>query len=91
VDINGKASRPKKQKTTICPLLGEDDRKMATEWVQRALEERKYRFYEGDKDFPKHIWYYADDQCWFGYCINSVAGQYKGWPIGEDERRAIFD
>lgn len=88
---DGTASRPKKQKTTICELVGESDRKQATKWIRAALKAGQCRFYEGDKDYPKHIWYHANGVVWFGYCINSIAGQYKGWPIDEEERRAFFD
>jgi hypothetical protein len=91
VDDDGEASRPGKQQTTICPLVTEDDRLRATEWVRAALESGQFRFYEGDKDFPRYIWYQdRGGQVWFGSCINSVQGQYKGWPIDEDERVAIF-
>lgn len=74
VDASGKAHRPKKQKTTICPLVDEEERNKATEWVKSALRARQYRFLEADKDFPKHIWYYADNRTWFGFCVNGVAG-----------------
>jgi hypothetical protein len=92
VNDDGEAARPGKQQTTICPLVEEHGKMRATEWVRAALMSGQLRFYEGDKDFPKHIWYRDDGgQVWFGFCINSVQGQYKGWPIEEDERVAIFD
>lgn len=87
---DGRPARPKRQTTTICPLVTERERDRATEWVRRAIETGQCKFMEGDKDFPKHIWYEADGQGWFGFCINSAAGQYKGWPLEEDERRAVF-
>jgi len=90
VGTSGVASRPGKQLTTICPLTTNSQQAMATQWVQAALREGKVRFYEGDKLFPKHIWYRDADQLWFGFCVNSVQGEYKGWPIEEDERREIF-
>jgi hypothetical protein len=91
VDDEGAASRWGKQLTTICPLTEDGDRVAATAWVQAALTARQLRFYEGDKDFPKHIWYQDETgRLWFGFCVNSVLGQYKGWPINEDERRAVF-
>lgn len=64
---------------------------MATAWVQAALREGKQRYYEGDKDFPKRLWYRdGDGHVWTGFCVNSVLGQYKGWPIDEEERLEIF-
>jgi hypothetical protein len=91
VGPEGIATRPKKQTTTICPLLGEADRIMATKWVREALRLSQFRYYEADHDFPNHIWYRDDSgQCWFGRCVNRAQGQYKGWPIDEEDRLAIF-
>lgn len=89
---NGKATRPKKQLTTICPLTTEADLLKATGWVRAALTAGQMRHYEGDKDFPRRIWYRetATGQLWTGYCVNGVQGQYKGWPIEEDQRVAVF-
>lgn len=91
VGPDGTATRPKKQDTTICPLLTVSDRDRATEWVREALAAGQYRFYEGDDLFPKAIWHRVDGQTWFGLCVNTTAGWYKGWPISEEERRAKFD
>lgn len=89
--IDGKPSRQKREKTTICDLVTEEDRERATEWVRAAIEDSQFTFLEGDQDFPKHIWYQAEARGWFGFCINSAAGHYKGWPMEEDERCAFFD
>jgi len=92
VDNSGVATRPDKEDTTICTLSTEADREMANRWVQNALKEGQFRFYEGDKDYPKKIWYKEEGsgQLWFGQCVNSVRGEYKGWPIDEEERREVF-
>lgn len=91
VDADGVARRPGKQLTTICPLVTEAERDRATRWVQEALTSGQCRYYEGDKDFPKRLWYVdPDGRTWTGYCVNGVLGQYKGWPITEEERVAIF-
>jgi len=37
VDTDGVARRPWKQLTTICPLVSDAERQMATDWVQQAL------------------------------------------------------
>lgn len=92
VPPDGRASRPGKQDTTICPLVTAKDREKASGWVREAIRAHQYKFFEGDKDFPKHIWYRDEDgQVWFGFCVNGIAGDYKGWPIDEDERSEIFD
>jgi hypothetical protein len=91
VGPSGRATRPKKQLTTICSRTSEADRVMASGWVKAALRLGQLRYYEADQDFPKRIWYRDDSgQLWFGFCVNSVQGQYKGWPIEEDERVAVF-
>ena len=89
---DGKATRPKKQDTTICPLTSEAERQEATRWVQAALTPRQSRHYEGGKDFPARIWYRdpTTGQLWIGFCVNGVLGHYKGWPIEEDDRVAVF-
>jgi hypothetical protein len=88
----GIVKRPKKQLTTICPLLTDADRVRATGWVQEALQQLQYRFFEGDKTYPKHIWYRdKDGQFWFGLCVNGISGSYKGWPIDEAEKREAFN
>lgn len=91
VGPDGKAKRPKKQHTTICPLIGSEDQATATEWVQEALTKNQVKFVEGDKIFPRYVWLTDESgQEWVGRCVNSVLGQYKGWPVKEEERRAIF-
>ena len=85
---DGTASRPGRQDTTICRLTTEDERKRTTCWIRIALAGRHYRFYDGD---PKHIWHRDDTgSYWFGFCINGIAGAYKGWPVEETEKRAVF-
>jgi hypothetical protein len=77
--------------TTICPLVTALDRDMASDWVRTALKKGQFRYVEGDKSFPKKIWYRDQtDRVWFGFCTNSIAGQYKGWPIDESQRVEIL-
>lgn len=91
VDANGMAHRPGRQFTTICPLVTAQERDMATGWVRDALIAGQTRFYEGDKDFPRRLWYRdPHGQLWTGFCVNSMLGQYKGWPIDEDEYSEVF-
>lgn len=92
VDAKGIATRPGKATTTICPLVTTADSNKATAWVRYALSSGQYRFYEGDKDFPKRIWYKdeTDGQIWCGFLVTSGLGEYKGWPIDEEERVEIF-
>lgn len=89
---DGKATRPKKQLTTICYRTTLEERDQASDWVRLALTSGQWRYFEGDKTFPKHIWYQDDEgQFWFGFAINQIAGTYKGWPITEAEKREKFD
>ena len=87
----GRVGRRGKQTTTVCPLTSIEDRDRATEWLQRAIRAGQYRFVETDQDFPKKVWCHERGQTWFGLCINTKSGEYKGWPIDEEERRAVFD
>lgn len=92
VGRDGKARRPKKEHTTICHKVDIVDRDKATTWVQEALKKRQFRYFEGDKTYPKHIWYQDDEgQFWFGFAVNQTQGTYKGWPIGEAEKCEAFD
>lgn len=86
----GRIGRQNKQTTTVCPLTTAQDRDRATQWIRSAIMEAQYRFYESDQEFPKKVWYEADGQTWIGYCVNRTTGEYKGWPIDDGERRAIF-
>jgi hypothetical protein len=92
VNQSGRATRPKKQQTTICPFTTEAERLMATRWVHHALRAGQVKYYESDRDFPARIWYRDDEtnMVWIGYCLNNVMGHYKGWPADESERIAIF-
>lgn len=92
VGPSGAATRPKKQKTTVCPLVNVADRALATQWVRAALSAGQYRYLEADQDFPSRIWYREGEtgQLWIGYCINSTQGQYKGWPVEEEDHIAVF-
>lgn len=41
-----------------------------------------------DMKRPRKVW--SPPEIWFGLCINTQAGEYKGWPITEEERHAVF-
>ena len=86
----GRVGRPGKETTTICRLTRKADRAMATEWVRAAILLGQCRFYESDRDFPKKVWYEADGQIWMGLLVNAGPGEYKGWPICERYRNAVF-
>lgn len=83
--------RPKKQLTTVCPLVTAEDRSTATRLLRASISAGQYAFVEGDEEFPKKVWYREMGQGWLGYCINRSAGTYKGWPVDEDELRALLD
>ncbi len=89
---DGEAKRPKKEHTTICRRITEQDREEASAWVRSALAAGQLKFFEGDDTYPKHIWYKdSEGQFWFGFAVNQTSGTYKGWPISEAEKRASFD
>lgn len=87
---DGALKRPKKQLTTVCPPYARMDRTEATGWVREALLAGRFLFVEGDKRFPKHVWHEdADGGRWIGRCVNSVRGEYKGWPAQPQEIAAL--
>lgn len=87
---DGALNRPKKQLTTICPLHTPEDQTKATGWVRQAISAGRFLFVEGDKQFPKHVWHEdADGRNWIGRCVNSVQGEYKGWPATREEVAAL--
>ena len=89
---DGVARRPKKQLTTICPKVTAAEREIASTWVIEALRLGQFRYFEGDKTYPKHIWYRdGTGQFWFGFAINQIQGTYKGWPITEADKVVAFD
>ena len=86
----GGLRRPRKQLTTVCPLRAPEDQTKATGWIREAIAAGRYLFIEGDKRFPKHVWHEsADGGRWIGRCLNSVSGEYKGWPAGAGEIAAL--
>ena len=77
--------------TTICPLTSEEDQLKATMWVQRAICAGQYKFVRNEGPFPRYVWYEeASGQLWKGRCFNPTSGEYKGWPIKEEEWRETF-
>ena len=86
----GSVGRPGKQTTTVCPLTEPADRGRATGWVQAAIRSGQCRFYQSDSLFSKKVWYEADGCIWMGFLINPGNGEYKGWPIGKEERDEVF-
>jgi len=78
----GQATRPNKEKTTICPLTSQEDRNRATKWVRHALEQGDFAYHDGNTEYPDRIWYDEPEtgRKWEGFVTNKTLGQYKGWP-----------
>ena len=88
---DGRIGRSNTQQTTECDLTSAKDKVRATTWVREAIKAGQYKYFEGNKTgFPNRVWYEADGRIWIGWCINRASGEYKGWPIDEDERNKIF-
>ena len=81
----GRIGRRRKQVTSVCPLTTPEDRDRATSWIQQAIAEGNYRFVEADQRYPKNVWIEVEGRFWFGACVNTAAGHYKGWPIAKRE------
>ena len=88
---DGRIGRPGKEQTTECPLTSPKDKVRATAWLREAIRTGQYRYFEGNNEgFPNRVWHEANGLIWVGWCINRTSGEYKGWPIEESERNAIF-
>ena len=60
---------------TICPLVTEQDRAMATAWVREAIVNGQFDRRDWRNDFPRYIWYRAaDGSYWYGFLMNEGAG-----------------
>lgn len=56
-----------------------------------AIASGQCKLVRGDGAFPKHVWYKdGAGTLWHGMCVNRAAGEYKGWPMEEDQWREIF-
>jgi hypothetical protein len=87
----GRIGRPGKEQTTECPLTSTKDKVRATTWVREAIKTGQCKYFEGNNEgFPNRVWYEANGRIWSGWCTNRSSGEYKGWPIDEDERNAVF-
>lgn len=81
---------------TICSLVTERDRDQATEWIREAIKNGQFGRKDWRNGFPRRVWHRdRHGQYWYGMLTNQGAGpnprgQYKGWPIGEDEKVEIF-
>jgi hypothetical protein len=84
---DGKAHRPNKERTTICPLVTAAERDIATGWVRAALANGWFEYHDADQEYPARIWYLDADTGtrWEGFRVTDVLGQYKGWPDEEVE------
>ena len=79
----GDVGRPGKQQTTICHLTSRQDQVRATGWLREAIRQRNFSFVETDQKYPKRVWVKAAGRFWCGFCINTAAGEYKGWPCND--------
>lgn len=78
-------SRPKANRTTLCPPRLNGEQELLSEWVAEAIRRRavsgKFR-----GDYPSEVWYKAEDgQVYKGRITNQAQGTYHGFPIPESE------
>ena len=59
-------------------------------WVRNAIRANQLKFVPGDRAFPRRVWFESRDRIWYGRCTDPAAGEYKGWPICEEDRDEIF-
>ena len=67
---------------SICPREITQDQ--AQTWLREAiLAGATSALWEGD--FPRYVWFKAGKIVYEGRLVNSGNGEYKGWPLAEDE------
>jgi len=60
------------------------DRDELTRWLREAV--RKGQFGEPwEGDFPRYVWVLRGATWYEGRLVNRGLGEYKGWPLREDE------
>jgi hypothetical protein len=84
-----------RQNATVCPLVTEEDRNRATQWVRQAIGNGQFdpRIWAGE--FPRNIWHCDTGTFWQGRLTQRGAGdcpngEYKGWPISRVEWNETF-
>lgn len=90
-------SDDQRQNATICPMVRDEDRELATQWVQHAIRNGQFLKDDWVGQFPRVVWYQDDKgNYWYGRLTQRGAGErpvaeYKGWPISRKEWHENFD
>ena len=87
----GRVGRHGKQQTTVCHLTSKADQIRANRWLQQAIRQKHFAFFETDQRYPKKVWFEASGKLWCGVCINTAAGEYKGWPSNDRRDHLEFN
>jgi len=70
--------------STPCPKDLEHSQTRLTEWVRAAIAAGAAGgMMEGD--FPRYVWYRDGERAFEGRLTNRALGEYKGYPIDNDE------
>jgi hypothetical protein len=82
------AGRPRADASKCDPDIKEMDE--PTRWLRDGIGRGWFgSLWEGG--FPRDVWCRDGDQCYQARLMNKVLGEYKGWPISEQELPAGID
>ncbi|MDX9760301.1 MAG: hypothetical protein RBU27_14170 [Bacteroidota bacterium] len=57
---------------------------MLQDWLRQAIAQGCCSQF-GEDDFPKYVWFKDGDTVYEGRLVNSVQGEYKGYPLSPEE------
>ena len=80
------AGMPKRRaNASICPRELADKKDVVVSWLREAIREGAVgAFWESG--FPRYVWYVDGDRVYEARLVNRGLGQYKGFPLNDDER-----
>jgi hypothetical protein len=68
---------------TVCDP-GLSDRTRLTQWLRAGITRGNVGA-PWDASFPRYVWYRVDGITYEARLINSESGEYKGWPLRDEE------
>lgn len=82
------AGRPvRRLDASKCDPRDHGDFSQLTEWLRNAIRSGSVGDWEGG--FPRYVWTLRNGHYYEARLTNSVLGQYKGYPLTEDEAKAL--
>lgn len=69
---------------SLCDPSFANQQEMLTRWLREAIEQGQFsRNWDGD--FPRNAWIRKDGIVYEARLVNQGSGEYKGWPLEQEE------